>query len=263
MNINEINISIQGEGKYLGHPALIIRFNGCNLVCPYCDTKRALENNYKKTNPKELANYLFNKYLLWYKQNKLIYPHIMITGGEPLLYLNNIDELLTELDSYIGYDKLFVEIETNGVLLSNLDVLDTLNNEHLIHLNISPKIEPECYKKVTTIENIIETFKPICDKLFYSNINHIYKFVHDKANEDKLLKFIKETDLESEDIYCMAKTPIDILDDTEFHKQLHKNSLETVKFCVVNNFVYTPRDHIYLFGRNGKELEQMGGSNSE
>ena len=36
--INEIFYSLQGEGYYTGTPAIFIRFSGCNLHCPYCDT---------------------------------------------------------------------------------------------------------------------------------------------------------------------------------------------------------------------------------
>ena len=31
--------SIQGEGRNTGRPATFIRFAGCNLNCPWCDTQ--------------------------------------------------------------------------------------------------------------------------------------------------------------------------------------------------------------------------------
>ena len=37
--INEIFYSLQGEGFHTGTPAVFIRFSGCNLRCPFCDTR--------------------------------------------------------------------------------------------------------------------------------------------------------------------------------------------------------------------------------
>ena len=36
--INEIFYSLQGEGFHTGTPAVFVRFSGCNLKCPFCDT---------------------------------------------------------------------------------------------------------------------------------------------------------------------------------------------------------------------------------
>ena len=38
MRINEIFYSLQGEGYFTGTPAVFVRFAGCNLRCPFCDT---------------------------------------------------------------------------------------------------------------------------------------------------------------------------------------------------------------------------------
>ena len=37
--INEIFYSLQGEVHHEGYPSVFIRFSGCNLSCPFCDTK--------------------------------------------------------------------------------------------------------------------------------------------------------------------------------------------------------------------------------
>ena len=36
--VNEIFYSLQGEGKNTGRAAIFVRFAGCNLRCPFCDT---------------------------------------------------------------------------------------------------------------------------------------------------------------------------------------------------------------------------------
>lgn len=36
--INEIFYSLQGEGFQAGRAAVFVRFSGCNLCCPFCDT---------------------------------------------------------------------------------------------------------------------------------------------------------------------------------------------------------------------------------
>lgn len=98
--INEIFYSIQGEGYFTGVPAIFIRFSGCNLDCPWCDTK------YHK------QGLFYTKEEIEGKVEKLFpcktheSPMIVFTGGEPTLQLKEDEELLP------GY---FRAVETNGL----------------------------------------------------------------------------------------------------------------------------------------------------
>ena len=39
MKVIELFLSVNGEGLKSGELATFVRFAGCNLRCPYCDTK--------------------------------------------------------------------------------------------------------------------------------------------------------------------------------------------------------------------------------
>lgn len=105
MNIIEIFDSINGEvnGAYQGVRSTFIRFAGCNLRCSYCDT------------PDSRIKFKGKNYSVDEIVNKIIEignPVIVLTGGEPLLYQNDIIDIACSLynkDFYFAF-----VIETNG-----------------------------------------------------------------------------------------------------------------------------------------------------
>ena len=75
--VSEIFSSLQGEGKLTGTPSLFIRFAGCPLRCPWCDTSIAWDEFLGiQTSISELINKI--------KTSPL--DHIVLTGGEPLMH---------------------------------------------------------------------------------------------------------------------------------------------------------------------------------
>ncbi len=94
-NINEIFYSLQGEGYFTGTPSLFIRFAGCNLACPFCDTQ------HRAGRPCSVRDLLD-------EAGQCPARHVVLTGGEPSLFVDK--ELLEGLH---GLNK-FVAIETNG-----------------------------------------------------------------------------------------------------------------------------------------------------
>jgi 7-carboxy-7-deazaguanine synthase len=104
MRINEIFLSIQGEGLYSGYPTVFVRLIGCNLRCSYCDTRYAYLGGTEMTE-QEIIDRI----------KEFGYKRVCITGREPLL--NDLSGLLFLLKDYS------VTIETNGSISLNRKIM--------------------------------------------------------------------------------------------------------------------------------------------
>ncbi len=104
LRISEIFSSVQGEGKFIGVPSTFIRTSGCNLRCIWCDTP------YASWNPE---GPFIDIDSIVDKAKKIGNQHIVITGGEPMLF-EPIEELVKKLANH------FITVETAGTLLRHL-----------------------------------------------------------------------------------------------------------------------------------------------
>lgn len=95
--INEIFYSLQGEGANTGTPAIFIRFAGCNLKCPFCDTDFT---KFQVLNLREIE--------AWLGEQEYLPDLVVLTGGEPTL---QVDDKLCELLHLFFHT---IAIETNG-----------------------------------------------------------------------------------------------------------------------------------------------------
>ena len=110
----EIFESLQGEGRHTGRPCVFVRFAGCNLACPWCDTDVA------KRFSCSCADIL--------AELKGMKPKsVVLTGGEPTL-VADMPELVAALKAH-GY---WIAVETNGTV--DADWLGFVD-----HVTCSPK----------------------------------------------------------------------------------------------------------------------------
>ena len=100
--VNEIFLSIDGEGVRTGLPTVFIRLYGCNLNCSYCDTRYSCENKEYTLMP--LIDIL--NQVLSYEV-----PRVTLTGGEPLIH-QGVKDLINSL----VLNGIQVNIETNGAV---------------------------------------------------------------------------------------------------------------------------------------------------
>lgn len=152
--VMEVFSSIQGEGANLGVPCTFIRLAGCNLRCPWCDTKESWEakNNYTEMTEEEIVA-------------KCDQRVVVITGGEPLM------SDLTDLVATLYRANKYVALETNGTY--DLDI-------PIDHVAVSPKppkyeINIKDWKKIDEIKIVMSTdisesfVETIRDKIRISN----------------------------------------------------------------------------------------------
>jgi organic radical activating enzyme len=154
IKIVEIFKSIEGEGSLIGFSMVFIRLEGCNLRCPWCDTKYSYDgSSYKSMNIKEIREAV----------EQFSTKNITITGGEPLGN-DGFDDIVRVFE-----DDYFVKIETNGTLFKS-----SLENRNL-YISCSPK---EPYFIDEKLAPFIDELKfVIDDKIEIDDINRVLNMV--------------------------------------------------------------------------------------
>ena len=100
--VNDIFYSLQGEGRNTGRAAVFVRFAGCNLRCPFCDTEF---DSYTEMSAEEIVGKISS---LHTSGRVGVRPLIVLTGGEPTL---QVDEAFVDLLHQHDYE---VAMESNG-----------------------------------------------------------------------------------------------------------------------------------------------------
>lgn len=106
LKVNEVFLSLQGEGSRAGRPCLFIRLTGCPLRCTYCDTAYAFFEGTMRTQ-EDLIQEVRRRIGTPGKGPNT--PFVELTGGEPLAHPQAPALLQALLDE--GYE---VALETAG-----------------------------------------------------------------------------------------------------------------------------------------------------
>ncbi|MGD0584914.1 MAG: 7-carboxy-7-deazaguanine synthase QueE [Oryzomonas sp.] len=133
--ISEIFSSIQGEGFLAGRRQIFIRLDECNLDCRYCDTvyekgaacrvETAPGSGALHTLPQPPGvDGLVALVAEWHNRLPGAHHSISVTGGEPLLQAETLQEWLPELRRILP-----IHLETNGTLHAELgQVIDSIDH---------------------------------------------------------------------------------------------------------------------------------------
>ena len=238
MKISELFYSIQGEGKRTGYPSFFIRTNFCNLRCRFlsgnlCDTAYT---SWYPEDEKNIGELSIEKIVEEYTKYKA--ADIVITGGEPVIQLKELNNLCKKIKDI--NDNIFITVETNGTFFG-----DFVNNVDLI--SISPKLLSSSpigseYENIHNKNRInFEALKKFKEKYQKKEIDIQWKFVVNSGNDlDEIKTLQNEIGIESKNIFLMPEGIIE--------KEISEKSILIAELCKKNQYNFTSRLHIYLWG---------------
>ena len=143
--VTEIMHGYVGEGPYVGTPAVMVRFAGCNIRCA---TPCIVPNNVGvMMTLDEICDDVIS----------IPNENVVITGGEPLL--QNIEPLLDKLLT----EKKHLIIETNGSIFDE-EIMDKAV------FIVKPKILEGTVYKSNSIEGYYQNIKKYADRGFFTFI---------------------------------------------------------------------------------------------
>jgi 7-carboxy-7-deazaguanine synthase len=215
MKIAEIFYSVQGEGTLVGVPSVFIRTSGCNLRCAWCDTPYTSWNPEGREMP--VAEIL---------EETRRYPakHAVVTGGEPMI-VDEVIELTKALDMH-------VTIETAGTVYKPVKC-DLMS--------ISPKLANSTPEGRFAAQHERLRYQPEVLKKLMSDYEYQLKFVISAPGDLAEIESILTATNASRDRVVLMPEGID-------HETIHTRASWVTEICKRENFRYSPRLHIDLYG---------------
>jgi len=218
MKVTEIFYSLQGEGVWLGKPAVFLRLGGCLApYCPWCDTRYAWDEARDMDQEAVLAS-----------MARYDCRTVVITGGEPLLQTEAVVELIDALRA--DDHRAIVDIETNGSLVPSEDLIDRVD-----FFVVSPKLAHAGNDETVAL-------KPDALRRYAELPSASYKFVCTTADDVDAVAKIAET-------YAFAPQRIYIMPEGVTSEAIRARGPQLIDAVIKHGFNYSDRLHIHLFGQ--------------
>ena len=231
----EIFRSIQGEGPAIGRPRTFVRLSGCNLHCVWCDT--AYTWNWMGTPFTHESGKKFEPSAEMIKLSaaetaarirSLPSEGVVITGGEPLLQM---DALVEMIDALREHDhRHLVEIETNGSIAPSDALIDRID-----YFVVSPKLAHSGNEADLAL-------KPDALRRYAQLSGAYLKFVAKTSGDI-------ETAAEIAELYGFPASRIYIMPEGTTSEGVRARGALLADAVIAHGFNYSDRLHIHLFGQ--------------
>ena len=268
---SEIFYSIQGEGRWVGTPSVFIRLFGCNFECrgfgqgrdkskwvpkeqmPHvidpnrlnyksykdlpvptigCDTSATWSHLYKHIATNEESSVVAKKAVNMTAYKAWGNTHLILTGGEPMLWQRAIPELLSQKE----FDTLsYMTIETNATQKLKPEFKDYLikRNVH-ITWSCSPKLS-------ISGEDWKDAIKP--------DVVQDYASI---PNSDLYLKFVVQDNEDIKEVKTahgvLGNFPVYLMPVGGTVEGLELTEKQVAEMALKYGYKFSPRLHVNLFG---------------
>ena len=252
MNLPVVELfhSIQGEGIHTGVPSIFLRVTGCNLRCVFKDS--ICDTSYTSFNPAEpiFADIdEIEQAIRTLKSQHINTAHLVITGGEPLLYKEGIKELLCRIRDL----NFYVTVETNGTLGVIKELLGDFPyiNLYSVSPKLSTSVDYDC-KFLTQAQRDRHSKLRINYEKLAEYFTSVYraevqlKFVY--SDEQSVYEICSIINKLNESFNCnITPDQILLMPEGATQDQLEAKSLACAEECIKRGWRFCDRLHIRIW----------------
>ncbi len=184
-NIFIAGINPNSFNDYPKEISYVIFLGGCNFRCPYCHNSSVVNKTTENIDVESTLEDLV-------KRKKLINA-VVITGGEPTIYGNELIELMDKIKN-LGFK---IKLDTNGTNPKLLKKIISLNLIDYIAMDIKNTFKK--YKETVISKVNIDDIKESIKLIEKSNVDYefrctVNKTQHTKEDIEELVTYISKPD---------------------------------------------------------------------